>query len=395
MKSFSRFSDLPPELRLSIWEAAVISPSVHVFDVCMPDLNGEPFQNAAEKRADVAFKRNLHTKGNDDTRYNKFKNTVFFDVLSGELDPSMYRWKMALASSCFDAFRVASPLRSLVTSGNSGNSSNSGNSVYLPGPDRLIHYDNEADILHLRFGPAQYCPKRPLPLPETNPDVVSIPSVSPSDPVIESSMLSDTAVETVDPSEPAEEFVENGLLDRQWSAELAVTIRTARRIAIDAGQTNALVNVNNNPILYDEIHMLASTMACALEVLYLVDSCSSGGCIDCEHDAVRPEALRRKRLLYNGLNDCAEPSPPCETGAVAATAPLESPPEIFHGIGMTYTQVFDLEGLGWTNQHPAYIFGKALGEAIREQQADAGAVIFKGVRVLVAENVQLHSALKP
>ena len=372
MTSFSRFSDLPPELRLSIWEAAVISPSVHIFDVCMPDLDGKPFEDTAEKRADVAFRPSPHTRGNDDTRYNKFKNTVFLDSLSGELDPSMYRWKMALASSCLDAFRVTS-----VTSVTSDTSGNSGNSVYLPGPDRRVHYDNEADILHLRFGPAQCRLKCSFPLPETTSDVVSMSSVPLPDSVSASSMLSDAA------AEPVDDFVENGLLDRQWSAELAATIRTARHIALDAGQTDALVKVQNNPILYDEIHMLASTMACALEALYLVDSCSSGGCIDCEHDAVRPEDLCGKGLLYNGLN-----SDTSETSAAAATSlPLEPLPERFHGIGKTYTQVFDLEGLGWTDQHPAYIFGKALGEAIREQQADAGAVVFKGVRVLVTEDV--------
>lgn len=64
---FPQFSKLPAELRLSIWEAAVSSPSMHLFDICLPaptadDANVKGTQKWG--RARTAFSR---TKGSGST----------------------------------------------------------------------------------------------------------------------------------------------------------------------------------------------------------------------------------------------------------------------------------------------------------------------------------------
>lgn len=362
MAGFHKFFLLPPELRLAIWEAAIASPAMHVFDVCMPELNGHGTAPDAaaktDKRADVAFMRKTQKQDGKEIRYSSFKHTAFFDALANEHDPSMYRWKMALASTCIDARRIAasSPGRSL-------------NSVYLPGPECRILYDNATDVLHLRFGATLSCPKLArLPLLEEE----------------ERPQAPSTSYSLLVPEPAAEEYVGDGLLSCQWSAELAETVRTARQIAIDAGQTDSLVKVYNNPIFLDEIHMLASTMSCALENLYLVESCGSGACQGCKNALTKVQDQTTEGSLYDGLNIAAAPSPLSTTAK--ATVVSDTPPARIYGVDKVYNQVFDLENLGWTDLHPAYIFGKALGKAIREQQADLGRVVFKGVKVLTVEN---------
>ncbi|KAL1898269.1 hypothetical protein Sste5346_003677 [Sporothrix stenoceras] len=62
-------------------------------------------------------------------------------------------------------------------------------------------------------------------------------------------------------------------------------------------------------------------------------------------------------------------------------------PDVIWGVDRVYREVFDLEQLGWSERHPAFMFGQALGTAIRAQQLDAAqACQFRGVRVLVAED---------
>lgn len=46
----------------------------------------------------------------------------------------------------------------------------------------------------------------------------------------------------------------------------------------------------------------------------------------------------------------------------------ERSPDVIQAVGKTYYEVFDLEKMGWSDQHPTYLFARIMNEAIRSQQ---------------------------
>ncbi|RSM10080.1 hypothetical protein CEP52_003741 [Fusarium oligoseptatum] len=156
------------------------------------------------------------------------------------------------------------------------------------------------------------------------------------------------------------------MLQSQWSTEMASTLQRAKRIAIDVTETWATGLYGE--MGFEEITFFASTIQKGLEVLYLVDDCA-GRCKGCEREDIKAGGLQKRDQLWKDLNEDDE----------------TRPGDIVRAVSRRYVEVFDLEGLGWT-EHPTYMFARIIGAAIRSQQRDEDKGKFQGVRVLVVED---------
>ncbi|KAF6802648.1 hypothetical protein CSOJ01_11464 [Colletotrichum sojae] len=327
--SFPQFANLPAEIRLGIWEQAVSSPSMHVFDVCFPSLHGNDRSKHAFQRMD-----DVHTAGRCQ-KWTKYEYVAFLDRLRGDderardigdgneqsgSDPSMYRHRQALRLACREAASSA-VLRA-----------SNFNSVYLPGHGSVFEYDNDDEVLFLRFTERVVMSTVPKPLSE-------LP--------MSSGRLSE-------------------VLGAHWSAEMALTVWRARRIAIDVEETmHSLSRV--------EISYLAAYMQKDLEVLYLVDHRHGkrkfGERLTDGEPDVRDRGKLFRVLHRRNLKDN-----------------LIRKSDVIYGVGRTYRETFDFEGLSWDELHPAYDFARLIAESIRVRQAAAGTEVFQGVRVILAED---------
>ncbi|KAH7152744.1 hypothetical protein EDB81DRAFT_432655 [Dactylonectria macrodidyma] len=148
----------------------------------------------------------------------------------------------------------------------------------------------------------------------------------------------------------------------QWSAELASTLQGARKVALDA--VEGWVFSPNDTLGWDEITHLASTLHRDLEVLYLVEN----------GNKTAASRLQTRGTLWKRLE-----------GDANGLSQPERPGDVVRAVGMRYTEVFDLEALGWHECHPTYGFAFLMTNAIRLHQHQGGQSVFKGIRVLVAE----------
>ncbi|KAL0937403.1 uncharacterized protein CTRU02_207134 [Colletotrichum truncatum] len=331
--SFPQFPNLPTELRLSIWEEAIASPSIHVFDVCFPSRRGN-------SRSRQAFQGSrCGTNSSRNVSWNKYEYIAFLDSSDNNEDdekarfdkphssrlvhgdPSMYKQRQAQRLTCLEA-ALASSLRT-----------RDPNIVYLPGRGTKFEYDNNNDVLFLRFSNEDFginTEKRTT--SRANPFVSSIAEA----------------------------------LEAHWSAEMALTIWQARRIAINV--KDALI-----PSHVIEISYLASCIQKDLNVFYLV-----------EHQGKRPTEsqgehfkasdLQHRGKLYRQLN------------SRMTKESLARKPDIIYGVCKTYREVFDFEKLSWDESHPTYVFARLISESVYSQQLDTGAPDFKGVRILLEED---------
>ncbi|GKT46293.1 uncharacterized protein ColSpa_06474 [Colletotrichum spaethianum] len=339
--SFSKFPDLPAELRLKIWDEATAGPSMHIFDVCFPSWRGGARSKRAFQAADGTMPQSNHD------RWAKYNECVFLDALEigpAELarqtrvarhayDPSVYRLRKTMRLTCSEASAaVERRMRGKRV-----------NTVYLPGRNERIHYGNEEDVLFLRFR-----------------DGGAITDLSQG--VLfgefEASGMNDLT----------------DVLEGPWSAEMAETLRDAQCIALDVAETWAPSAIG--AVLFEEIAYLACCLQQNLRVLYLVDHCH-GRCTRCKRHETKIYQLQTRRALYWQLNQDID-------DATART------PDVIHGVGKTYREVFDFEGLGWSHEHPSYVFAKAMDETIRSQQVDADKQDFEGVRVLLVEDEEVE-----
>jgi hypothetical protein len=341
---FSMFVSLPPELQLQVWSAAIESPAMHVFEICLPpEDSNEASSNIHRSR--MAFTSSTQGPMTRDRqlRFDKFNKTAFFDAVLTS-DPSMYRWQRALAQTCVDA-ALTMAKRAPIEPINRSQTAQKGrgyNTVYLPGCDRHVSYDNSMDVLHLRL--------------PTGPG-------------------SSTAADTLlCPSRRSSPSGIGKLLDAQWSDELASTIQQARFIAFDVVDTWTDVSVG--PLIMEEVAFLACTLQHDLEVIYLVDNCA-GRCSSCGKKGVQTKEMQtRGSELDRELHGTTEQE-------------LARKPDVVQGVGVTYREVFELEKLGWDTYHPTYVFARILDDAIRAQQRDGlDASPFRGVRILVSEHDQ-------
>ncbi|KAJ0158308.1 hypothetical protein CTA2_11892 [Colletotrichum tanaceti] len=348
VQSFARFPDLPAELRLKIWDEAVSGPSMHIFDVCFPSWRGSGRSQRAFQSADGTMSR-----GNHD-RWTKYRECVFLDTIEvgpAELarqtsvarhacDPSVYRTRQAMRLACSEASAaVARRTRGREL-----------NTVYLPGRKEKIQYDNDEDVLFLRFR--------------------------------DGGAITDLSHGVIFGEFEASGM--NGLtevLEGPWSAEMAETLRDARCIALDVAETRVPSAVG--AVLFEEVTYLACCLQQGLRVLYLVDHCH-GRCTRCERQSTTSDQLQTRGVLYRQLHSQVShdvnDDDDDDHGGMART------PDVIQGVGKTYREVFDFEGLGWSDHHPHYVFARAMDETIRSQQADADKQDFQGVRVLLVED---------
>jgi len=168
----------------------------------------------------------------------------------------------------------------------------------------------------------------------------------------------------------------SAVLESVWSSEMAQTMQSARRIALDVVET--WTDTALGSLIIEEIAFLACTVQHNLEVLYLVDYCA-GRCRRCGKDRWAARDLQTRGGMDKDLHGVSDEE-------------RKRSPDVFCGVGKTYHEVFDLEKLGWNEQHPTYVFARIIDEAIRSQQAEdpKGTVPFRGVRILVAGVVELE-----
>ncbi|KAF0325839.1 hypothetical protein GQ607_006971 [Colletotrichum asianum] len=332
-RSFHRFSDLPAELRLKIWEDASTGPSMHVFDVCFPSWRGAERSKRAFQDADG------HVSEANQARWSKYSQCVFLDAL--EAGPEELARSTRVARHAHDPsvykLRRAQQVTSAEASGATAKLGKDVNTVCLPGRNEKIVYDNEEDVLFLRFRDGGAVTELSQGVLFGEYDASGANSLS-------------------------------EVLEGPWSAEMAATLHGGRKIALDVAET--WTNETVGAVLLEEVAYLGCCLQQGLRVLYLVDHCP-GRCSRCGRKGMAADRLQERGQLYRQLH-------------YDETQGRE--PDVVRGVGKTYREVFDFEGMGWSDKHPSFVFARAMDETIRSQQADADARRFQGVRVLVVED---------
>ncbi len=358
-RRFPQFARLPGEIQLQIWGAACPRPAMHVFDVCVPSLD----DSASRTRRAFAGSWDRPVPEASRARYVDFAKTAFLDAFAEQPqpqpepraarpDPSMYRWRDTLTRVC-GALADAGARRA----------GRAVNSVYLPGPDRRVTYDNAADVLHLRLN-YRATPAAPADHHDGDDDreerELRAGDVDADQDMCQPLVLSDDASSSSRIGQ---------VLNAPWSREMARTVQAARRIALDVADT--WIDASDGPLIIEEVVYLASALHHGLEVLYLVDyGLASRGLTAAELQARHGE-------LYRDLHEAAD----------SYEAELSREPDVIHGVGLVYREVFDLEALGWDASHPTYVFARVAADAIRSQQREGPeTATFQGLRVLVAED---------
>lgn len=323
---FPVFAKLPTELQLEIWNAINYRPGVQILDVCFPASG--PYDNS---RASTAFKtthRNIAIK-DASKRYEK---EVFLDSL--ELAP-----RESDGASTVDFKRDPSTYRFsqtlLKTCVHSANAVRKHKtcSIFLPAKKTDVYFDNNIDLLCLRF-------------------------ISPSGDQGSAHRAILGEVE----GEPSNNI--RYALECLWSDDMASALRSARRIALDISELWGQEAIH--PHIFQEIAALCSCIQSDLEALYLVDYCI-GRCRHCWKGGLNSAKLTQKACA---LSESLEPR--------------KRQMDSFHGSGVVYHEICDLEGLGWTPNQLEFQLAMMMGDIIREQQGPEGA--FKSVRILACEN---------
>ncbi|WYZ46797.1 hypothetical protein EsH8_IX_001022 [Colletotrichum jinshuiense] len=340
-RSFTKFPDLPAELRLKVWDEATAGPSMHIFDVCFPSWRGSDRSKRALQDVDGNISKN------NEARWSKYSQCAFLDAVETgpvELtrptriarhayDPSVYKLRRTQQLVCSEASAAATRhLRST-----------NRNTVYLPGRNEKIQYDNDEDVLFLRFR-----------------DGGALTDLSHG--VLSGEFEASGANSLTD------------VLEGPWSAEMAETLHDARQIALDIAETWTLATMG--AVLLEEAAYLACCLQQGLRVLYLVDYCN-GRCTRCNRQDTKAAKLQTRGDLYRQLHSWS------------TDEAMARKPDVIYGVGKTYREVFDFDGLGWSDEHPSYLFARAMDEMIRSQQADADAPNFEGVRVLLVEDEEV------
>ncbi|RDW76291.1 uncharacterized protein DSM5745_06283 [Aspergillus mulundensis] len=368
LQGFPRFYDLPAELRIQIWREACPTPGIHAFDVCIPspqtglrifqaraEVKGEDVHMQFEPPTSVFLDqvvvpqtKNKPVPQSDSNKRDQSTCRNANTKCSLTSDPSAYLLTDSIAQSCPEASSSFNPPAS---SNRSSTTNTKINTVNLPirGPKgKQIHYNNLTDTLHLRFGP-------------------SVLANTPFDPWF---------LNPYDGSEDAYIRVFKGSLSDillyPWSTELTGTLQSARRIAIDIADLQmemAPTHAFALEAIYQEVECLVARFAKGLEVLYAVDYCM-GQCRRCETAGVKVRGDLTRKLDY-----------------IAG----EREPDVIYGNGATYSEVYDLEALGWSEETPAFIVLKMFAEAIGKQQREEGKgeVCFQGVRVLACRQSEI------
>ncbi|KUI62795.1 hypothetical protein VP1G_11457 [Cytospora mali] len=257
-------------------------------------------------------------------------------------DPSMYKFQDSLRATCIDSANTVQRM----------NSGYDLNTIYLP-TGRVLTYNNTQDVLHLRFVPQAF---------RLAGDGRHASPIS-------------------------------ALFESIWSEALASTLHYARRVAIDVSQLWPDLTEGQSEVLQD-VAFLACVLQNDLEVLYLVDYCAGRCNGGAKVGGLRSSEWKLYRKLY-GYGSCggSDPRKDCWDKE------RRRHPDIFHGVGKIWREVFGLEEMGWDEEHPGLAFAEAFSEVVRLQQDNCIGDVdertvkkklkFKGVRVLIAEDEEI------
>lgn len=364
--TFPLFALLPAEIQLQIWEYTLPSRQMHIFDIQTPPQSTtslskppKPPRRAPSHRrtrsrsqspgtkplptatTTTKLRHRKHPSTSSGTKRNAADlsslSTVSlsaFAPIPTTLDPSGYLLRATLRTTCHDAARTARAAEAAIAPADRA-------TITLPSNQRIL-YDNARDVLHLRF------------------------------------LLLTPAATAASDHQPQPL---SALFQSLWSPALATALHGARRVAIDVAHIWPALGAVDKALqqrLVQDVVFLVCTLQNALEVLYLVDYSRPEG------SAAR--ALRsRDGELYSRLNESY-----CGNTLDRGAERLREP-ETIHGNGTVWREVFDLEGLGWHERHPGFVFGEMFGEVVRLQQGQwfgegERKATFEGVKVLVAEN---------
>lgn len=308
---FPLFPQLPAELQLKIWDASLPRPGIHIFDVCFKDVSslnkiapGEAVDEDAH--TEHTFLSSLNVTSTD--HRGAASSTAFKN------DPSIYKIANILSTTTIDS---SNTVKTKTGSDQEGMT----NVVRLPSQSEHVSYDNGNDVLCLRFG--------------FNHDIEQEVG-----PIFRNNI--------------------SRVLEAEWSEDMAASLFSARRLAIDIAEIWSPGGLD--PIL------MAYFCCCIqndLEVLYLVDYCV-GRCQSCFKGS-----LKSKDLV---TSEC-ELAKELDSG--------DRVMDVIHGSTVTYREISDLEKLGWDSGHSAFGLARVMGDTIREQQGTEGP--FLSVRILVCE----------
>ena len=323
---------------------------MHIFDVHVP-LSTSSVCDAPDKKDRQPSKRDaICLDESDDTLYLDTldtDNTSELPMATTQgvrfhFDPSMYRFRDNLRATCLDSAKMVQRIKS-----------GDVNTIHLP-TGRAITYDNSQDVLHLRFVPPDF----------RFPDNGRLTS-----PI-------------------------SAMFESIWTDELASALHHARRVAIDVSQLWPDLAEGQSDIMQD-VAYLGCVLQNDLEVLYLVDYCA-GRC----NGVKAGELMSRDEGLYRKVYGYGSGIGGGNTGAW--NLEKQRKPDVFHGVGTTWREVFDIEKMGWSESHPGFVFAEAFSEVVRMQQSNfmsdevAGGVkrdvSFKGIRVLIAEDENVDGA---
>lgn len=373
--AFPLFPFLPAEIQLQIWESAAPSQPgmhMHVFDVRAPpppaanrwisssshsrsrsrtSSSGKvrkPSASRMRKNAPAACLGQLDGRGG--VSLHAFDAAETATAAGARLyaaaDPSMYRFRENLRTTCADAAAAADRAQAAVPPEHRA-------AVELPS-GKKVPYNNATDVLHLRFittSPPQKSRSSPPPPP---------PPRRGADDAMDVDIDNSTAAPL------------STIFRSLWSRELAAALHAARRVAIDVSQVWPELAEQQHKLVQDIVFLVCSLQN-DLEVLYLVDYAAPRAARD---------LMAREGSLYRSLH--------CH-GPEVWEREMQREGDVIHGVGTLWREVFDLKGLGWHQQHPAFLFGEMFSEVVRLQQGNwfgegEKQAVFKGVRVLVAED---------
>ncbi|RSL45570.1 hypothetical protein CEP53_010716 [Fusarium sp. AF-6] len=306
---FALFSQLPAELQLKIWDASLPRPGIQIFDVCFQDISSPDKTASGETVEDDIHTEHtfLSSLNLTPTRHLQVPSTTF------RSDPSIYKIAKVLSTTTIDSSNM---VKARLGSGQEGRP----NTVHLPSLKERVCYDN-TDVLCLRFG------------------------------------LSHNVRQDVGPL-----FRNNisRVLEAEWSGEMASTLFSARRLAIDIAELWSPGGLDPMSVAY-----FCCCIQNDLEVLYLVDYCV-GRCKKCFKGSLTSKELSTSKCtLANELE--AE----------------DREMDVIHGSTVTYREISNFEKLAWDSDHSAFEIAQMMGDTIREQQGTEGR--FRSVRILVCE----------
>ncbi|KAI8712614.1 2EXR domain-containing protein [Fusarium sp. LHS14.1] len=307
---FTLFPQLPAELQLKIWDASLPRPGIHIFDVCFQDISSPDKSISGEvvdedAHTEQTFLSSLNATAKD---HGIASSTIFKN------DPSAYKIANILSTTTIDSSNT-------VKTRTDSNQEGMTNVVRLPSQREEVSYDNDNDVLCLRFGFSRDIDQSVGPIFRNNISRV---------------------------------------LEALWSEDMAASLFSARRLAIDIAEMWSPGGLDP---------MLMAYFCCCiqndLEVLYLVDYCV-GRCKSCFKGSLKSKDLVTSK---------------CGLAKELDTEDREM--DAIYGSTVAYREVSNLEKLGWDSGHSVFGLAQVMGDIIREQQGKEGP--FRSVRILVCE----------